>query len=94
MQDRDFKKIKAAINNIEKKMLTQYLQAELAEAKKLISSLEKIERLRKAVLSMDRATMSEIRRYNQPPEAVHEVMVACLLLLGDHEGNTRVSKVY
>ena len=40
---------------------------------------------------MDANTMLEIRRYASPPPLVHEVMVAALLLLGDHEELTRVS---
>ena len=40
---------------------------------------------------MDAKTMMEIRRYASPPPLVHEVMVAALLLLGDHEELTAVS---
>ena len=34
--------------------------------------------------------MSEMRNYSKPPQAVHDVLTATLLLLGDHEDATKV----
>lgn len=48
-------------------------------------------RLRYRILQMETRTMTEIRNYRTPPDVVHEVMVAALLLLGHHEEKTRVS---
>ena len=36
--------------------------------------------------------MSEMRNYSKPPQAVHEVLTAALLILGDSEDTTKVSK--
>ena len=47
-------------------------------------------RLKHAVLKMNAATMSEVRKYPQPPPAVHDVMIATTLLLGDPEELSRV----
>ena len=47
-------------------------------------------RLKHAVLKMNAATMSEVRKYPQPPLAVHDVMIATTLLLGDPEELSRV----
>ena len=41
-------------------------------------------------MDLDKKTMAEIRSYAHPPKLVHDVMRASLLLLGDHEGKTRV----
>ena len=48
-------------------------------------------RLKHAVLKMNAATMSEVRKYPQPPPAVHDVMIATTLLLGDPEALSRVT---
>ena len=47
-------------------------------------------RLKHTVLKMNAATMSEVRKYPQPPPAVHDVMIATTLLLGDPEELSRV----
>ena len=41
-------------------------------------------------MDLDKKTIAEIRSYAHPPKLVHDVMRASLLLLGDHEGKTRV----
>ena len=48
-------------------------------------------RLKHAVLKMNAATMSEVRKYPQPPRAVHDVIIATTLLLGDPEELSRVT---
>ena len=34
--------------------------------------------------------MSEMRNYSKPPQAVHDVLIAALLLLGDSEDTLKV----
>ena len=41
-------------------------------------------------LGFDDKTMSTVRKYVVPPQAVHDVVVAFFLLLGEHEADTRV----
>ena len=38
--------------------------------------------------------MSEMRNYAKPPQAVHDVLAAALLLLGDPEDQTKVSRPF
>ena len=94
MEGRSIVDLRKAIKAVEKKRYTSRLKPEMAEAKERLRSLERIERLRLAILDMDSATMAEIRNYRDPPPLVHEVMVASLLLLGENEGRTRVRMVH
>ncbi|KAK2168167.1 hypothetical protein NP493_1243g00005 [Ridgeia piscesae] len=81
--------LRAAIKTVENKRYITRLQREYDQAKKLVLSLVRIEKLRHAVMELDRKTMAEIRSYSRPPKLVHYVMRASLLLLGDHEGKTK-----
>lgn len=38
--------------------------------------------------------MSEMRNYSKPPQAVHDVLIAALLILGDPEDTTKVGTLY
>ena len=89
--DRDKKSLRKLLKYIEKKRYVSAMKEDVSTAKEVLRSLDRIELLCHAILDMDAATMSEIRRYANPPKLVHEVMIATLLLLGDHEGKTRVS---
>ena len=62
----------------------------MQEAKQVLESLARMERLQQAILNMDQATMSEIKSYNKPPDGVHDIMRATFLMLGEHEGKTQV----
>ena len=85
------KSIKQLLLYIDNKRYVSHLKEEFEVAKELLKSLERIAELDRTILNMDTAIMAEIRRYASPPQVVHEVMIASLLLLGDHEGKTRVS---
>ena len=43
-------------------------------------------------MKLDMKTIVEIRSYTNPSKLVHDVMRASLLLLGDHEGKTKVTE--
>ena len=43
------------------------------------------------LVEADMRTLLEIRSYRCPPEVVHHVVVATLLLMGVHEGLTKVT---
>ena len=86
--------LRAAIKTVENKRYITRLQREYDQAKKLVLSLVRIEKLRHAVMELDRKTMAEIRSYSRSPKLVHYVMRASLLLLGDHEGKTKVTKIH
>ena len=64
------------------------------EAKELKRSLERVARLRKLVLSMDKTVMATVRSYSHPPPVVHASMRALFLLLGHSLPETRVRPVF
>ena len=41
-------------------------------------------------LTMDRNTLSEVRRYQNPPQVLHRIVKSLLLLLGNDEKATQV----
>ena len=61
-------------------MQARLLRMELSRNMKIPSRLE-----------FDDKTMRTLRQYSSPPPAVHDVVVAFFLLLGEYEGFTRVS---
>lgn len=56
-----------------------------SEAEAMRSRLRRLKRLRHEVLALDQKTISEMRSYPKPPAAVHGVMAATFLLLGNKE---------
>lgn len=57
----------------------------LAQAELLRSRLKRLKRLQHEVLALNRKTISEMRSYPKPPPAVHTVMTATFMLLGNKE---------
>ena len=64
---------------------------EIQQAESRLKSFERIARLSSAILSMDSATMMEVRHYKRPPHVVHQVMRAALILLGDDGEEVKVN---
>ena len=91
IEARNTKELSKLLKYIEQKRYVSHMPEDVNLARELLRSLDRIEKLRRAILNLDAALIAEIRRYSKPPKLVHEVMVASLLLLGDHEGKTRVS---
>ncbi len=75
---------------MEKQKFSSQLTEEVANAKQVIKSLQRILKLQIAVLALDQTTMLELRNYANPPKLVHQVIKATLLLLGDEEKLTKV----
>ena len=93
MDSRDVKGLRAAIRKMENShFIFSFTSEEVEAAKRLLRHLEIIEGLKEAVLKLDQKTMLELRNYSKPPKLVHRVMKAALLLLGDDETKTVVSK--
>ena len=90
MSRRHLGDVEAAVNNIKKKKLEKDYALELIDADKLMNKLRRLERLRKEILELNQSTISEIRSYQKPPEAVHQVMIAVYLLLGYKEKELKV----
>ena len=90
MSRRHLGDVEAAVNKIKKKKLEKEYALELIEADKLMNKLRRLERLRREILELNQSTISEIRSYQKPPEAVHQVMIAVYLLLGYKEKELKV----
>ncbi|KAH9504187.1 hypothetical protein Btru_065262 [Bulinus truncatus] len=58
------------------------LDLQISLAVRLRDHLAKIEKLRHAVLNMESKTISEIKSYMNPPDGVHQCLMATFLLLG------------
>ena len=87
--NKDAKEIRREVDRIREAGLTKYLQNETREAMYLVELLERMP-ANKNVLDMGRKLMTEIRRYQNPPPAMHRIMQSALLLLGEDEDTTDV----
>ena len=90
MSRRHLGDVEAAVSNIKKRKLEKDYAVELLDADKLMNKLRRLERLRKEILELNQSTISEIRSYQSPPPAVHQVMIAVYLLLGYKEKELKV----
>ena len=79
---RDANALRSIIRHAENVNFTLLLPKEVDTAQQLLNSLERIQALKEAVLKLDQKTMLELRNYSKPPELVHQVIKATLLLLG------------
>lgn len=86
----DINLLKSAINDAESTKYSYAMQYELTQARIKLQTLERVVRLGYGILQMKQTTIAEIRCYVKPPDAVHHVMQAALLLLGHTERSTRV----
>ena len=84
-QGRNLERLEKAIKDVKKAGLDQYYNVELSEAERLANRLRRLERIRQEILELKQSTISEIRSYQNPPPAVHQVMIATYLLLGYNE---------
>jgi len=83
--------MKDTLRVVERKKYVGRLQSLVEEARQMIKSLKRIQKLKQAILKLDQNTMLEIKNYQNPPKGVHEVMISTLLILGDSEKATKVS---
>ena len=91
VDERDLAAILDAIDDIEELCYDNILQQEMIVARCLAEQLQRLLRLRQAILNMDKSTMSEIRRYDRPPAVLHRILQAVFLLLGEDEGTMAVN---
>ncbi|KAK2165200.1 hypothetical protein LSH36_53g01002 [Paralvinella palmiformis] len=90
LRTRDLTKMKDALRVVERKKYVGRLQSLVEEARQMIKSLKRIQKLKQAILKLDQNTMLEIKNYQNPPKGVHEVMISTLLILGDSEKATKI----
>ncbi|XP_059151708.1 uncharacterized protein LOC131937939 isoform X2 [Physella acuta] len=81
-QRRDMAALEKAIAKAKSVNGKHDLDLQIALAVKLREHLAKIEKLRHAVLNMEGKTISEIKSYSNPPDGVHQCLMATFLLLG------------
>lgn len=90
-EEKDPAEMRNQIENIRASGLLRYLQEEVRETHYQLEFLERMPHGRQSILDMDKKTMSEIRRYHNPPPALHKVLQGAFLLLGEDEDTTDVS---
>lgn len=83
--------IRNQVEQIRTSGLLRYLQEEVREAHYQLEFIERMPHGRQSILDMDKKTMSEIRRYHNPPPALHKILQGAFLLLGEDEDTTDVS---
>ncbi|XP_052257258.1 uncharacterized protein LOC127862250 isoform X3 [Dreissena polymorpha] len=82
-QRRDLDSLKKAIARAKDVNYDHQLDLQLALANRLRDQLERIEKLRHSVLNLDSKTIAEIKTYSNPPDGVHQSMMATFILLGN-----------
>ncbi|OWF35540.1 uncharacterized protein LOC110442809 isoform X2 [Mizuhopecten yessoensis] len=87
---RDLKALTSAIERAKAANYDNLLDLQIAMASRLKDQLMRIEKLRHSVLSMDQKTVSEIRTYSNPPDGVHQSLMATFLLLGNPKKDVKV----
>ena len=83
-------RLKYAINRCLKLQYTSSIHDKLRQAQALVDSQWRIENLSRAVFAGEQEIFAEIRRYQHPTPLVQQIVSAVLLLLGEHEGKTKV----
>lgn len=89
-EEKDAGTIRNQIEQIRSSGLLRNLQDEVREAHYHLEFIERMPHGRQSILDMDKKTMSEIRRYQNPPPVLHKVIQGAFLLLGEDEDTTDV----
>ncbi|CAD5126883.1 DgyrCDS14906 [Dimorphilus gyrociliatus] len=87
-KEKDYKKLKVAIDKASVKPINPLLLKDLSKANELKANLEKIRGLQKRILKLDAKCIAELNQYNQPPTVVHLVIKSTLLILSIGEVQT------
>ncbi|KAL4227492.1 hypothetical protein ACF0H5_012936 [Mactra antiquata] len=89
MDRQDLDLLEKALHSASDTTIRRHLGNLHVQAEAMRSRLRRLKRLRHEVLGMDQKTISEIRSYPKPPVAVHAVMAATFLLLGNREAEMK-----
>ncbi|XP_078663149.1 uncharacterized protein LOC144906603 [Branchiostoma floridae x Branchiostoma belcheri] len=89
MKKRKLADLEKAVTAVKKGGFEVDMPEEMIQANKLMVRLKRLERLRQEVQNLKQSTVAEIRSYSKPPAAVHQVMIATYLLLGNPEKETK-----
>ncbi|CAD5125169.1 DgyrCDS13412 [Dimorphilus gyrociliatus] len=85
MGKRDLSKLKLIIKKAQGSSVSKKLNLQIKMAQRIEGQLEKLEKLRHAVMTLNQKTIAELKSYNSPPEPAHLSMIATFLLLGEKE---------
>jgi hypothetical protein len=80
-----------ALNEAVQLNVHDQLGSDYDRAKEVTASLIRVNKLKSALLGLDRATLIELRGMDDPPEPLRRVISATLLVLGFSEELTEVS---
>jgi len=83
IQNLDLVRLRRAIDEVTTAGFLSELGIELEEAQGLLSKLERLELIKKAVMELTNAHIAEIKSYSAPPVQVHKVLMALLIVLGE-----------
>lgn len=83
IQNLDLVRLRRAINEVTTAGFLSELGVELEEAQGLLSKLERLELIKKAVMELTNGHIAEIKSYSAPPVQVHKVLMALLIVLGE-----------
>ncbi|XP_053405648.1 uncharacterized protein LOC123547128 isoform X2 [Mercenaria mercenaria] len=86
---KDLDYLEKALHSASDMTIRQNLGDLAVQAEAVRSRLRRLKRLRHEVLAMDQKTISELRSYPKPPQAVHSVMAATFMLLGNKESELK-----
>ncbi|KAL5022837.1 hypothetical protein ScPMuIL_001992 [Solemya velum] len=81
-QKGDLQELTSAIKAAEAVNFNNQLDLQIALAARLKDRLQRIEKLKHSVLSMDQKTVAELKTYSNPPDGVHQSLMATFLILG------------
>ena len=90
MQKRHLERLEKAVTAAEKEGFDKKLGLQFQMAKKVLEQLRRIEKLRHAILDLDQKTIAELKSYSNPPDGVHAVMAATMMVLGNSEKEVKV----
>ena len=95
MEEQDNAAITEAISETERLGLSSKLRHDVLAARNAISRRERTAQSKQpSILDFGKLTISEIRSYDHPPRIVHRVIQAALMLLGESENDTSVSRLH
>ena len=94
MLQKDVDRVKYLLSAIERRGFAGDIPHEVAKAKASIVAMPKKSPKPRPAAVIDVPTLAEIGRYHNPPAIVHRMFMAVLLLMGVHEGITKVHLIY
>ena len=93
MDERELKKLEAAVNYVKRNGFEAQMASDLIEANKLLLRLRRLERIRAEILELKQSTVAEIRSYQKPPPVVVHVMTAVFIILAHKEKELKVKSL-